>query len=86
MKTIAQKLNITKFPFIIKDKKGDVIYFENVNRYWSIMEYDEKKDVTYFENSDGLILDDRTKPTVELTMDEIADKFGIDVNLLKIKK
>ena len=28
----------------------------------------------------------RTKPTTELTLDEIAEKFGIEVNKLKIKK
>ena len=29
MKTIAQQLNVTDFPFIIKDKNGNEIYFEN---------------------------------------------------------
>ena len=28
----------------------------------------------------------RMKPTTELTLDEIAEKFGIEVNKLKIKK
>ena len=31
MKTIAQQLNITEFPFIITDKNGKEIYFENSN-------------------------------------------------------
>jgi hypothetical protein len=29
MKTIAQQLNITDFPFEINDKNGNEIYFEN---------------------------------------------------------
>ena len=39
----------------------------------------------YFESSNGNIIDNRPK-VVELTLDEIAKKLNIDVNLLKIKK
>lgn len=42
MKTIAQQLKITKFPFEIKDEKGNKIYLETSNGYWSKREYDEK--------------------------------------------
>jgi len=41
--------------------------------------------VIYFENSHSNVLDNRTKQ-VELTLDEIANKFGINVSQLKIKK
>jgi len=85
MKTIAQQLNIKEFPFFIKDSNGDVIYFENSNGYWWKCEYDSNGNKIYYENSKGTIVDDRPK-IVELTMDEIAKKFGIDVNNLKIKK
>jgi hypothetical protein len=34
MKTIAQQLNITDFPFEINDKNGNEIYFENSTGYW----------------------------------------------------
>jgi len=85
MTTIAQQLKIKEFPFQIKDSKGNCIYFENSNGYWIKREYDSNGKEIYFENSNGYILDLRPK-TVELTMDEIAKKFGIDVNLLKIKK
>jgi hypothetical protein len=147
-KTIAQQLKISEFPFIIKDKNGNQIYFEdsygfwskyeydqngkqiyyetsdgfwskyeydqNGNRiyfedsigYWSKSEYDQNGkriyfetsygdwckyeydqngNVIYFENSNGYITDNRPK-VVELTLDEIAKKLNIDVNLLKIKK
>ena len=33
MKTIAQQLNVKEFPFEIKDKNGNEIYFETSNRY-----------------------------------------------------
>jgi hypothetical protein len=105
-KTIAQQLKISEFPFIIKDKNGNriyyetsdgywekreydqngkVIYFEDSNGYWSKYQYDQNGKVIYYENSDGNITDNRPK-VVELTLDEIAKKLNIDVNLLKIKK
>ena len=86
MKTIAQQLKIKEFPFEIKDSKGNLIYWEeDQDGYWSKAEYDSNGKEIYFESSNGYILDLRPK-TVELTMDEIAKKFGIDVNNLKIKK
>ena len=67
------------------DSKGNLIYHENSDGYWSKREYDSNGKEIYFESSIGTIYDIRPK-TVELTMDEIAKKFGIDVNNLKIKK
>jgi len=52
-KTIAQQLNITEFPFIIKDKNGNQIYYETSNKYWCKREYDSKENVIYFEDSEG---------------------------------
>jgi len=85
MKTIAQQLNIKDFPFRIKDSNGDVIYYEYSNGFWWKQEFDFNGNNIYFENSYGRIKDNRPK-TVELTMDEIAKKFEINVNNLKIKK
>ena len=42
MKTIAEQLNIKDFPFKIKDKLGNVIYFENSNGYWLQYQFDSK--------------------------------------------
>ena len=84
-KTIAQQLNVKEFPFEIKDKKGNTIYFEISNGYWSKREYDQNGNTIYYEDSEGVIVDNRPK-VVELTLDEIAAKLNIDVNLLKIKK
>lgn len=82
--TIAQQLKIKEFPFEIKNSKGNIIYFENSNGYWAKREYDSNGNQIYYENSNGIIIDKR--PKTELTLDEIAEKFGIPVSQLKIKK
>lgn len=126
MKTIAQQLNITKFPFKIKDSNGREIYletshgfwekrefdsngrgiyyetskgywekrefdsnarefyYENSKGYWEKREWDSNGGEIYWDTSNGTIGDNR--PKKELTMNEIADKFGIPVSELKIKK
>jgi hypothetical protein len=53
MKTIAQQLNITDFPFEINDKNGNEIYFENSTGYWYKYEYDSNGMKTYYEDSFG---------------------------------
>ena len=85
MKTIAQELNVKEFPFTIKDSKGKIIYFEDSTGYWDKYEFDSNGNEIYYENSNEDIEDNRQK-TTELTMDEIALKFNIKVEDLKIKK
>jgi len=51
MKTIAQQLNITKFPFEIDDKNDNLIYFQDSYDYWWKREYDKNGNEIYFENS-----------------------------------
>jgi uncharacterized membrane protein len=53
MKTIAEQLNVKYFPFTIKDKEGNRIYFETSNGYWSKSEYDKDGNEIYSENSEG---------------------------------
>ena len=53
MKTIAGQLNVKEFPFEIKDKRGNQIYFEDSNGFWGKYEYDSNGDEIYFENSNG---------------------------------
>ena len=126
-KTIAQQLNITKFPFEIKDEKGNrvyyetsygcwvknqfdekdnqvyyetsngywvksqfdekgnEIYFEYSHGYWTKKQFNEKGNEIYFEDSNGNIIDKRPKQTVEITLDEIAKKFNIDISQVRIK-
>ena len=54
MKTIAHQLNITYFPFSIKDKDGNLIYFEDSNGVWYKAEYDSNGKEIYFEDSNGV--------------------------------
>ena len=53
MKTIAQQLNVKEFPFEIKDKNGNRIYFEDSNGDWYKKEYDSNGKEVYFENCKG---------------------------------
>jgi hypothetical protein len=52
-KTIAQQLNVKDFPFIIKDKNGNDIYFEGSNGNWYKREYDSNGNDIYFEDYNG---------------------------------
>jgi len=51
--TIAQFLNVKDFPFVIKDKNSNEIYFENSYGYWYKSEYDEQGNTIRHENSNG---------------------------------
>tara|TARA_R110001632_G_scaffold64398_2_gene153024 strand:- start:83 stop:433 length:351 start_codon:yes stop_codon:yes gene_type:complete len=53
MKTIAQRLNIKEFPFEIKGKNGNIIYYEDSDGDWYKKEYDSNGNKIYFENSNG---------------------------------
>jgi hypothetical protein len=53
MQTIAQQLKVTEFPFIIKDRAGNEIYFEEYYEEWWKAEYDANNNQTYYEDSDG---------------------------------
>ena len=53
MKTIAQQLNVTEFPFEIKDKNGNLTYVENSNGYWYKKEFDSNGNEIYYEDSNG---------------------------------
>jgi hypothetical protein len=83
MKTIAQQLKVTDFPFKIKDKNNNPIYFEDSSGYWEKLEYDSNNNRIYYENSNGTIIDNRPKPTPEYTMEELVAKLGFE---FKIKK
>ena len=54
--TIAEQLNIKEFPFKIKDKQGNLLYFENSNRVWYRYEYDSDGNAIYSENSKDNII------------------------------
>ena len=64
--------------FAVYDEKGNLIYFEDSNGFWSKREYDENDNVFYYENSDGEIIDDRVK---ELTIEEIEKLLGYKIKI-----
>ena len=68
------------------DDKGKTIYYEYSDGFWRKYEYDDKGNEIYSEDSKGVVIDNRLKPSIELTLDEIAAKFGISVDKLQIKK
>jgi hypothetical protein len=68
------------------DQNGKEIYYETSKGDWSKAEYDQNGKLIYFETSEGNNITDNRPKVVELTLDEIAKKLNIDVNLLKIKK
>jgi len=68
------------------DAKGNQIYYEDSNGYWRKCEYDDEGNQIYFEDSDGFIVDDRPKPMIELTLQDIAKLKGVDVSQIRIKE
>jgi len=67
------------------NKNGKIIYYEYSEGYWWKREYDENGIEVYYENSNGYIRDNKPK-ILELTLEDIAKQYNIDVNLIKIKK
>jgi len=51
--TMAQQLKVTKFPFTIKDDKGNEIYYEDNCGFWIKREYDDRGNKIYSEDSNG---------------------------------
>ena len=51
--TIAKQLKIKEFPFQITDSKGNLIYWEYSNGYWTKCEYDSKGNQIYRETLYG---------------------------------
>jgi hypothetical protein len=79
MKTIAEQLNITEFPFEIRDKKGNQIYCEDKYNFWAKREFDENGNRIYCETSYGRIVDNRQ----EYTMEELTKILGKPFKLVK---
>jgi hypothetical protein len=51
--TIAKQLKVTTFPFVIKDKNGNTIYYETSTGSWSKRERDTNGNTIYWEDSTG---------------------------------
>jgi hypothetical protein len=68
------------------DLNGKEIYYENSDGYWIKKEFDLNGKEIYWEDSNGLVNDNRPKPVLEITLEEIADKLGMDVSQIRIKE
>ena len=66
------------------DAQSNEIYYEASDGWWCKREYDAHGNEIYYETSNGYIEGNRPK-IVELTLQQIADKLGIDVTQLRIK-
>jgi hypothetical protein len=69
--TIAQHLNVTEFPFQIKDKNGKGIYYEVLDGLWYKCEYNSNGNEIYYENCIGTW---------------VKKKYDSDGNLISIVK
>ena len=58
---------------VIKDRSDKNIYLERSNGYWSKWERDSQRKVIYSEDSIGEIIDNRPKPSRELTLESLAE-------------
>ncbi len=68
------------------NERGKEIYCEDSDGLWSKREYNAQGDQIYYEDSNGYIFDKRSKPIVEITLQEVADKLGVDVKTIRIKE
>jgi hypothetical protein len=84
--TIAQFLKVKDFPFVIKDKNGNIIYREVSNGSWFKRECDDQGNRIRYEDSNGVIVDNRPKPMIELTLQDIAEMKGVSVSQIRIKE
>jgi len=81
MKTIAQQLNVKKFPFEIHDSNRNKIYYENSYGSWENREYDSSNNQIYYENSYGVIRDNRVIP--EYTIEDLQKMLGKEFKIIK---
>jgi hypothetical protein len=68
------------------DVNNNQIYYEEGEGFWLRREFDTNNEEIYYEDSYGTIEDNRPNSTVELTLQEIADRLGIDVKTIRIKE
>ena len=83
MKTIGQQIKWdfkTNGILEIKDKNGNRIYAEFSNGFWTKREYDSERNKIYYEDSEGKIIDNRSKPSE----DRVVEIDGVKYKLVKV--
>ena len=68
------------------DSNGKRIFYEDSTGFWIKSQYDSDGKEIYYEDSDGIVHDDRPKPVLEITLEEIAALKGVSVSQIRIKK
>ena len=68
------------------DDRGNQIRYESSNGFWIKHEYDDEGNEIYSEDSNGQIIDNRPKPMIELTLEDIAKLKGVDASQIRIKE
>jgi len=72
------KVKFSDAYFEVYDNKGNRIYYEDSDGYWTKNEYDERDNLIYYEDSAGNIVDNRVK---ELTVDDIEKLLGYKIKV-----
>lgn len=62
------------------------IYYKNSDGFWRISEYDVNDKEVYYKDSDGVVEDNRPNRIVTVNLEEIAEKFSIIAEQLRIKE
>jgi hypothetical protein len=68
------------------DSDANAIRYENSDGYWYKREYDSNGNIIRLENSSGVIIDNRPKPIIELTLEDVAKLKGVSVSQIRIKE
>jgi hypothetical protein len=68
------------------NSNGKEIRYENSSGLWYKWECDSNGNEIYYENSDGIIIDNRPKQVIELTLEDIAKLKGVSVSQIRIKE
>ena len=85
---------VINYPLITKDSKGNEVHRKDSDGYEYWNEYDENNILIHHKHSNGLEYWYDSKGNMipnpslatEVTLEDIAKKFGVDVKSLKIKK
>jgi ribosomal protein L20A (L18A) len=68
------------------DLNGKEIYYENSKGSWIKREFDLNGNRIYYEDSNRIVNDNRPKPVLEITLEEIAALKGVSVSQIRIKE